>query len=177
MLVHEYLRWKPKPIVPPSEIPVYSEEYAMWILRNKGMIEYKSYLSLFDAQEEEKDIPKLQIFCCEEHVHEGHPNCCPLMIDAIRACSYDKKSKDGKPAEDVAEFDGDDPYDDLRYACDSAERYFGEATTEFQKIQKQDAIAQALKMNQDWTAYYRSMSKIESTPNMQPIKRFHRGRR
>ncbi len=176
MLVHEYLRWAQKPIIPPSEMPVYSEEYAMWILRNKGLEEYKAYHRLFDPPEEETNIPKLQIFCCLEHIHEGHPNCCPLMIDAIKACSYDKKGNSGKPAEDVAEFEGDDPYDDLRYAVDSAERYFDEASVEFQKIQKQDAITRALTNNQDWTAYYRNMRTIDAPAKMQTVSRFHRRR-
>jgi hypothetical protein len=176
MLVHEYLRWAQKPIIPPSEMPVYSEEYAMWILRNKGLEEYKAYHRLFDPPDEETNIPKLQIFCCTEHIHEGHPNCCPLMIDAIKACSYDKKGNSGKPAEDVAEFEGDDPYDDLRYAVDSAERYFDDASSEFQKIQKQEAITQALKNNQDWTAYYRNMRAIDQPSKMQSVTRFHRRR-
>lgn len=173
MLLHEYMRWQQRPIIPQADLPIYSEEYAMWLLRNRGLEVYKDYLRLFDPPEEETNIPKLQIFCCEEHFHEGHPNCCPIMIDAIKACSYDKKTKDGKPAEDVAEFEGDDPYDDLRYAVDSAERYFNEAGQEFEKIQKQEAITRALANNQDWTAYYRQMRTIETT-KMQVVRRFHR---
>lgn len=173
MLLHEYMRWKQRPHIPPSDVPVYSEEYAMWLLRNRGMEVYKDYLRLFDPPEEETNLPKLQIFCCEEQFHEGHPNCCPIMIDTIKACSYDKKNKDGKPAEDVAEFEGDDPYDDLRYAIDSAERYFTEAGYEFEKIQKQEAITRALANNQDWTAYYRNMKVIEGSGKMQVIRRFH----
>jgi len=96
------------------------------------------------------------------------------MIDAIRACSYDKKSKEGKPAEDVAEFDGDDPYDDLRYAVDTAERYFDSAVSEFQKLQKQDEITRRLSANNDFTAYYRNMRQIESGTVQQPIRRFHK---
>lgn len=176
MLVHEYLRWKQKPIIPQADMPNYSEEYAMWVLRNKGMLEYKNYLALFDPPEEEKNIPKLQIFCCEEHTHEGHPNCCPIMIDAIKACSYDKKTKDGKPAEDVAEFDGDDPYDDLRYAIDKAERYFDEAGKEFGKIQRQEALTQALQNSQDFTAFYRNMRTLQAAPPMQAVSRFRRRR-
>lgn len=177
MLLHEYLRWQTKPVIPPSELPVYSEEYAMWLLRNKGLIDYKTYLALFDPIEPETNIPKLQIFCCSETNHEGHPNCCPIMIDAIKACSYDKKSKDGKPAEDVAEFDGDDPYDDVRYACDSAEQYFDTAGREFQKIQRQEALTQALQNSQDWTAYYRNMRAVEEQPQMQVMRRFNSRRR
>jgi hypothetical protein len=174
MLVHEYLRWKVKPFIPPNEMPIYSEETAMWILRNKGLDDYKGYLHLFDPPEIEENIPKLQIFCCSENDHVHHPYCCPLMIDAIRACSYDKKASNGKPAEDVAEFEGDDPYDDLRYAVDSAERYFGDATTEFVKIQKQELINQALRNSQDFTAYYRQMRTIEAGQKTQVVTRFHR---
>lgn len=172
MLLHEYLRWKQKPFIPPSEMPVYSEEYAQWLLRNKGLLDYKAYLSMFDAHEPETNIPKLQIFRCDESVHDGHPNCCPIMIDSLKACSYDKP-KANKVAEDVAEFDGDDPYDDLRYACDSAERYFSEAHTEFTKIQRQEALTQVLQGNQDFTAYYRNMRSVESVPKMQVVSRFH----
>lgn len=177
MLVHEYLRWKEKPVIAQADIPIYSEEYAMWLLRNKGLPDYKSYLSLFDPPEPETNIPKLQIFCCDEEFHDGHPNCCPIMIDAIKACSYDKKATSGKPAEDVAEFDGDDPYDDLRYACDTAERYFEESASEFEKIQKQDAITRRLKATEDWTAYYRQMSSLNPHNRMRVIKRFHRASR
>jgi len=180
MLVHEYLRWTQKPKIKPEDIPVYSEEYAQWVLRNKGLYDYKAYLSLFDPQEEETNLPKFQVFCCDDSSinHEGHPDCCPVMINAIQACSYDKKSKDGKAAEDVAEFDGDDPYDDLRYALDSAERYFAEAGLEFEKIQKQEALTKALQNTHDWTAYYRNMKTVEqSTQSMQVVRRFHRGPR
>jgi hypothetical protein len=173
MQIHEYLRWKPKPVIPPQDMPNYSEEYAMWLLRNKGMIDYKAYLALFDPPEEETNLPKLQIFCCEDSVHDGHPNCCPVMTDAIKACSYDKKKRDGKPAEDVAEFDGDDPYDDLRYACDKAENYFIHAGREFEKIQRQELLTQALQNSQDWTAYYRNMRQLESSKPMQVARRFN----
>jgi hypothetical protein len=174
MLLHEYLRWKPKPVIPPEEMPIYSEEYASRLLRMRGMEEYKAYLSLFDPAEEETNIPKLQIFMCKEDHHEGHPNCCPTMIDSIKACSYDKKSKDGKSAEDVAEFEGDDPYDDIRYAVDTAERYFDEASEEFKKVQREAEIIQKLNATQDWTGYYRNMRTIESNNEVHMISRFHR---
>jgi len=177
MLVHEYLRWKARPLIPHTDMPTYSEEYAMWVLRNKGMEYYKDYLKLFDPPEAETNIPKLQIFRCSDELHEGHPHCCPMMIESIKACSYDKKTRDGKPAEDVAEFEGDDPYDDLRYACDTAERYFEEAGYEFKKIERQEAITRALEMNKDWTAYYRNMRAVEAPNKMQVVSRFHKGRR
>ena len=175
MLLHEYMRWKKKPVVPISEMPIYDDERARWILRNKGLIEYKIYLAMFEPPIEEGDIPKLQIFCCDEDNHDGHPNCCPVMIDSIKACNYDKP-RNNKPAEDVAEFEGDDPYDDIRYACDSAERYFVEAVDEFAKIQKQAHMLERLNNTQDWTAYYRNMRQIESNNGgmNQGVSRFHR---
>lgn len=177
LLLHEYLRWKAKPIIPSSEMPVYSEEYAMWLLRNKGMIDYKNYLALFDPPEPETNIPKLQIFLCDVHKisHDECSNCCPLMIESIKACNYDKATKEGKPAEDVAQFAGDDPYDDIRYACDSAERYFETAAQEFAKVQKQAELTQALANSQDWTAFYRNARRLESTEKpMQAVSRFHK---
>lgn len=178
MLVHEYLRWKIRPVIAAADMPIYSEEYAMYLLRNRGESQHKDYLKLFDPPVEETNIPRLQIMCCEATTHEGHPNCCPLMIETIKACSYDKSDKDGKPAEDVAEFNGDDPYDDLRYACDSAERYFQEAGESFTRVQRQAAITETLQNNKDWTAYYRNMRMLESTVVTKVVKRFHKaGRR
>ncbi len=175
ILIHEYLRWKLRPVLPINEMPVYSEEHAMWLLRNKGLIDYKSYLALFDPVEPETNIPKFQIFCCEEDNHEGHEFCCPIMINTIKACSYDKP-RNNKPAEDVAEFEGDDPYDDLRYAVDTADRYFDEATEEFERIKKQEQQIQRLNATNDMTGFYRNMRKIESDELNQykMVSRFHR---
>jgi major membrane immunogen (membrane-anchored lipoprotein) len=98
------------------------------------------------------------------------------MIESIKACNYDKKTKDGKPAEDVAEFEGDDPYDDLRYACDSAERYFEEASEEFKKVQREAAVLAQLNATQDWTAFYRNMRTIEAGSQQRMISRYHHSR-
>lgn len=174
MLVHEYLRWKPKPVIPISEMPAYSEEHAMWLLRNKSLDEYKNYLRMFDPPEEEKNIPKFQVFLCGEDNHEGHPNCCPTMIDSIKACNYDAKPSSGKAAEDVAEFEGDDPYDDLRYACDSAESFFNQAEDEFKKVLKQATLIEQLKNTQDWTAFYRNARTIDNADKPKMVARFHR---
>lgn len=160
MLVHEYLRWKTKPTLPTSEVLIYNEELAMRILRMQGDKAYHDYLNLFIPMEPETNIPKLQIFDCN-----------PVMINAIKACSYDKP-KNNKPAEDVAEFDGDNPYDDLRYACDAAENYFGTANEEFKKIQRQEELVARLQSNQDWTGFYRNMRKVESDSSFKPVIRY-----
>jgi hypothetical protein len=157
-------------------MPAYSEEHAMWLMRNKGMDEYKNYLALFNPPEEETNIPRLQIFRCNnsDNNHEGHPNCCPTMIDSIKACNYDDKPSSGKAAEDVAEFEGDDPYDDLRYACDTAESFFTEAGDEFKKALKQAALIDQLKRTQDWTAFYRNARTIEADERPKMISRHHK---
>ena len=172
MQLHEYLRWKPKPVIPPSELPVYDESYAMWIYRNKGENDYKNYLKIFNPSESEINIPKLQIFLCEDELHENHPDCCPVMIESIKACNYDKP-RNNKVAEDVAEFEGDDPYDDLRYAVDSADRYFDEAGEEFKKVQAQEALINRLSNTNDWTAFYRNSRKLEATDSFKGISRYH----
>ena len=162
MLIHEYLRWKPKAINETDMLP-YNEEYAMWIMRNRGMNEYKSYMNSFNPVEPETNIPKLQIF----------KDACPILIEAIKAASYDKP-KNNKVAEDIQEFDGDDPIDGLRYIVDAAENYFDDSNQEFKRIQKQEQLVQKLSTSNDWTAYYRNMNKIESESEetIKPIARY-----
>lgn len=159
-LLHEYLRFKQR-YIPDTEVPVYSEEYASWLLRNKGMEAYKSYLVQFSPVEVEDNLPKLQIF-----------NTCPILIEAIKACNYDKP-KNNKPAEDVAEFEGDDPYDTLRYICDAADRYFDDAQSEFKKLQQQEELIRQLSSTNDFTAYYRNMRRVENQGANKPLKRYH----
>jgi len=173
MLLHEYLRWKPKPVIPPQEIEAYSEVKAMWIYRNRGMKEYQSYLNLYAPPEAETNIPKYQIFRCNELTHEGHSNCCPVAIEAIKACSYDKPKND-KPVEDVKEFNGDDPYDGQRYAVDTAERYYDEAADEFAKIQKQEELTQRLNATGNMTGFYIASRNLEVSNKQIGVNRFSR---
>lgn len=163
MLIHEYLRWKLKP-TSVQESVAYSEEMAMYLLRNRGLEEYKSYLATFDTPKEEIDIPRLQIF-----------DSCPILIETIKSCSYDKPRKN-KPAEDVAEFEGDDPYDGLRYLLDAVSNYFETAKEEFGKVQKVERLVHMLENTQDYTAYYRNMRSIESVSpdQVKPVQRYHR---
>lgn len=162
ILIHEYLRWKPR-YVPISEIPQYSEEHAMWLLRNRGLQEYKAYMNSFNPQEPETNIPKLQIF----------RDACPVLINAIKACSYDKPKGD-KPAEDIAEFQGDDPIDGLRYIVDAAESFFDDANQEFKKIQRQEALIQQLDASKNWTSFYRNMEHVEKSDesSIRPVSRY-----
>ena len=143
-LLHEYLRWKPKHI-PLLEQPIYSKEKAQWLLRNKGIEEYKSYLKLFEPQEDENNIPKLLIF-------KG----CDALITAIKSCSHDRKNP-----EDVAAFDGDDPYDGIRYIVDAADRYFNDAENKFVAVQKRERMMKHFEATQDWNFLYRNAQILE----------------
>lgn len=158
-LVHEYLRFKPKSI-PATDVPVYSDEYASWLLRNKGLEAYKVYLAQFAPPEPETNLPKLQIF-----------NTCPILINAIKACVY-AKPKDNKPAEDVAEFDGDDPYDTLRYMLDTADSYFDESESEYKALQQRESVIERFQQTQDMTAFYRQMRTIEESSRYKPVRRY-----
>src|SRR5213592_1124829 len=73
-LIHEYLRWRPKPVAVRDAKFDYNEEHAMWIIRNRGMGEYRSYMNSFVSPEPENNLPKLQIF-----------KSCRVLIDAIKA--------------------------------------------------------------------------------------------
>jgi hypothetical protein len=123
------------------------------------MKEYNSYLTSFAEVEEEKNIPKLQIF-----------RSCPVLVEAIKACSYDKKK-----VEDIAAFEGDDPVDGLRYMVDAAENYMATAEKEFEIVQKREAIIQRLHANQDYTGFYRDMRGLEAKKD-KPVRLFHRRR-
>lgn len=166
MLLHEYLRWKPKIILTQST-NTFSNDRAQWILRNRGLDEYHSYIKSFDEPEPEVNIPKLQIF-----------NNCPNVVTAIKSCVY-AKAVNGVPAEDVAEFDGDDPYDGIRYGCDAANRFFAEAVAEFKSIETREAELKRLEASKDWTSFYRNMRRIEAAKDVNeglpdPVKRFHK---
>jgi len=150
-LVHEYLRWEPKPRLKPNEI-IYEAELANKILRIKGEKAYEEYLNLFREEEPETNLPKLQIL---SHTPEGVDN--RLLIDTIPSCIPDPKR-----VEDVAEFDGDDPYDALRMLLQSAHLYLTESQDKQAKILKTADIYEHLQQTNDQTAFYRKMEKLEA---------------
>lgn len=157
MLLHEYFRWRTKP-VPEGLKLTFDPDLADWILRNKTPYEYRRYLEQFAPEPEESNLPKVQIF-----------NTCPMLINAIKSCVYDKINP-----QDVAEFAGDDPYDGFRYLVDAADRYFEEASDEFNRIEKQQSLVRDLE-NQiiDMTMFYRNSKRLESTEDMDtPIRRY-----
>lgn len=159
MLLHEFLRWKQLP-VPSSETLIFDQEKADWILRNKGLEDYKLYLSLFDPVKKEDNLPKLQIF-----------NTCKYLPGAIKACVYDDKN-----ANDVKEFVGDDPYDTVRMLIRRADTYFDSSNEMAKELEKREALIKQFETNKDMTAFYRNARRLEleSDDSALAVTRFHR---
>ena len=100
LLIHEGLRWRPRP-KRFNERPVDEFNYykAQHIRRFEGEDAYNEYLDQFKEEDRNVSLPRIQIF-----------NTCIHVIEALQACTYNPKR-----TEDVLEFDGDDAYDGFRY--------------------------------------------------------------
>lgn len=156
MLLHEYLRWRPK-YSHKAEANPYNPDFADWLLRNKTEEDHKLYLQSFQPVKEENNLPKLLIF-----------NNCTNLIDSIRACVYAKNNP-----QDVAEFPGDDAYDAVRYLVDEADRYFEDSEGAMKKLQRQDDLNRIT----DMSTYYRNARRIELEEEVpMAVARFHRRR-
>lgn len=166
-LIHEYLRWTAK-FAQALNDGKYDEQVAQWILRNKGLEAYRDYIQSFEIPGVEV-LPKLRFFNTPE---------VKMIWDALKMCVYAKASKDGKKQEDVAEFDGDDPYDMLRMLVHAADQFFQAAQDKQSKLNKTEVVLNQFQASQDMTAFYRNMRKLESDNSelVKPIPRFHRNR-
>lgn len=160
LLMREYIRWRKKPdrkILPNEE---YNQDHAAEILRKFGTAAHHQYLESFQPSAEEKNLPKLQVF----------ENCWELR-KAIPLCVYDQKKRD-----DIAEFDGDDPYDACRYLICAAEEYM-RPNEEARFLQKRAEILGQHNEKRDETLFYRQMQALEreSFHSMKPFKISRRG--
>ena len=145
---------------------MFSADRAQYILRTQGSNAYDRYIQSFKGIKDDVTLPRLQIF----------PDCKEIRR-CIPLCIYDKKSNTTeKPAEDVREFAGDDPYDTIRYLIMSVDRYLGGVKDEGATRKKESKIIEEFQRSKDWTEYYRKMSILESqaTPSIQPVQRIHR---
>lgn len=158
-LIHEFLRFKSKPKV---KIPLegFDLDKANRILRIEGLVAYNRYIDLFTPEESETNIPILQIFNTERD-----------LIEAIQTCQYDEKDK-----EDVAEFDGDDFFDMLRYMVKASKIYLEESKRTQKELEALDKIEQDREKTGDMNAYYMRMAayeakKASSVPKV--VRRYH----
>lgn len=150
-LIHEYLRWEQRPKYNSPDM-VYDKELAAQILRRAGETKYNDYLRLFMPQPDEDNIPKMLIF---SHTPEGFEN--KELIDTIPACVPAESNP-----EDVAEFEGDDPYDTLRMVVKCAHRFTEETAKTAELLAKRQEILDELQKTQDQTSFYRRMEKFEA---------------
>lgn len=147
-LVHDFMRWEKKKLLVSKE-QFYDIENAQKIYRKYGPEALERYKSQFFDEPDEDNIPKLQIF-----------DTCKTLIETIPMCIYAEDRK-GKPAEDIAEFDGDDPIDCLRYFCKAVNRYLlGEIGNMREAVARQTVLKQ-LEETGDMTAFYRQMERLE----------------
>ena len=145
--MHEFLRWSPKP---KSFIPAdgYDEEVGFRILRNYGPQAYREYTNLFEQEPDESNLPKLQV--CKS---------CEEFRKVIPSCVY--AEKEGKRAEDVAEFLGDDAYDGGRYSIKAIDDFWNLSSKLAEKHGRLGEIVQTLERTGDWNTYNRQMAQFD----------------
>ncbi len=143
-LVHDFLRWeKVRPLMAKGEF--YDLALANEIYRNYGPTALESYKKQFYDEPEESNLPILQIF-----------DTCQVLIEAIPMCIYDDKR-----IEDIAEFEGDDPIDNLRYACKTVKKYLLGEIGNLSIMEKRQSIVSDYNTDSDTTRMYRRMEALE----------------
>jgi hypothetical protein len=165
MLLHQYLRWEPVE-VPKDDKGIFDNDLSEWILRNKGITEYHKYLNSFDDKPRNEVLPILQFFDTPD---------VRVICDSIKSCTYEKSGLDGKKKEDVAEFEGDDPYDMLRMILHSCDAFFLTAGNIQADMQRRGEVINKLQLSGDMTSYYRQMARLESSQTVKAVSRYHRG--
>jgi hypothetical protein len=148
LLLHEYLRWRPKADIQKYLEP-FDSQFADSLFRNKGSKAYEEYITAYKPQEPELEIPKLQVF-------KG----CDKLINAIPDCIYD----DTNP-EDVKEFNGDDPYDGIKILLGGVRDYLVKGAAEMEQLKN---VQNAINGTLDVTSLYRKLEFLESK-NRHPI--------
>lgn len=161
-LLHEYFRWKPRP---PRYVPQegFDPDLALKILRIKGPEARDEYIKLFQPEEPEGFLPKFQIF-----------NTCTETIKAIPLCVADKDHP-----EDVAEFDGDDPYDETRYGIQACLHYLDGGRSEYEQTVAVAKQEEQLQRTGNVTQFYINMANLEAREHRasRGVRRFARRNR
>jgi len=145
--IHDFMRFESK-IPLKSKEQYYDLDKAAWIFRNYGTDALLKYRKQFFDEPTEDNIPILQIF-----------DTCTVLIETIPLCIYNDDK--GNP-EDIQEFDGDDPIDNLRYLCKTARKFIdGELGVDMSiAVERQKAIVE-LELSKDMTRFYRQMERID----------------
>lgn len=163
LIMHEFLRWQQKERVAKIYGGDFDKEYADKIFRLYGQTAYVDYVKMFEQEKEEGDIPRLQIF----------RDTCPMLVETIPACVYEDSPEEGKKAEDVKEFDGDDPYDCLRILLAGIKEYQVANAKDYEHAQHSQEALDLLAMG-DQTAFYRKMEFLEAKKSQSQGTTFRR---
>ena len=148
-LIHDFLRWEPKKTLK-AKGEFFDLEKYQFLIRNHGEEAAGRYKNLFIDEDNEANLPILQIF-----------NTCKLLIETIPACIYSETK-----TEDIEEFDGDDPIDDLRYFCKTVRQYLnGEIGNRTHILRVQEIVGQ-LHQDGDMTKFYRQMEVAEGRSSL-----------
>ena len=142
LLLQEYLRWTPRPIKEITE--VYSSERAAEISRKFGPRGLEDYNRQFIPEKLDNFLPKFQIF-----------DTCINTIKTIPLCIYDTNHP-----EDVAEFVGDDSYDETRYGLKACNNYLEFGKTEYVKEEKLAKAEEFLERTGNYTQYHIQLASI-----------------
>ncbi|MFZ2196996.1 MAG: hypothetical protein WAV13_04635 [Thermodesulfovibrionales bacterium] len=172
ILMQEVLRWRSKPTTKILPGDGFDMQHAEWLRRNKGTPAYNAYVDKYVPEAPEPNIPILQVF-----------DDCTKFIETIPLCVYNDKTKDvgSKNPEDVAEFNGDDPYDGGRYLVKACMRYLDSIGKEAGRREKIEQICQQVQRSGDMTSFYIKMgnldarSKRHATPRRR-LRRYARNR-
>ncbi len=148
-IVHEFLRWENRTLLHSKET-FYDMQKAQEIYRRYGPDALERYRAQFLDEDSERNIPILQIF-----------DTCKTLIDTIPMAMYDEKR-----TEDVAEFDGDDPIDDLRYFCKAARRFISGEIGDLEKQKQIANVYNSYEKNHDMTSLYRQLEALEHGNNI-----------
>lgn len=152
-LIHDFLRWEQKTLIKTRE-SFYDLAKAQEIYRRYGPDALARYRAQFLDEPDEKNLPILQIF-----------NTCKILIDTIPMAVYDEKK-----TEDIADFDGDDPIDDLRYFCKACKRFLLGEIGNLEHQVKIHNIIQTYEASGDMTKFYRQMEVLEKGNNITSIR-------
>jgi len=165
ILLQEVLRWRQKPVKKLLSGDKFDVEHAEWLRRNRGSSSYAAYVDQFVPEIPEDNIPILQVF-----------DTCTEFIKTIPLCVYNDPNKPGVNKEDVAEFNGDDPYDGGRYLVKACMRLLGFTDKEAKRRDEVALICAAAEKSKDQTNFYIKMGNLESKRgrNAAPARRRRR---
>lgn len=159
LLLHDLMRWTPKPVLMQREDSFQAEWYSDLISRGMNK-EARDYYHSFlpKGLESVESLPKLQIF-----------STCTQLIETIPLCQLKKDT------EEVEDFDGDDFYDCLRYLSKAYHQFLSESSSQSDKRKMTDKIWSKFEIDKDHFSLNMQLEKQESRIKKQPfgIRLFH----